>query len=552
MVIQEQALKERTKSLVHAGAVWSDRIVEGQRDFIRQLSLAAIGVDQATDLLGIGLNIAEGGQQIRGAYSWPFLASDVKAASPDRWGYVTRFLQENEVPANGFQLKVTIIHEAESVSNTSGDILPFVQDNGMVTLLPPGTDSTTVPVEGYAEVSDQAHYSGTSGIGVVVGAPSYLGITEEDENEPFLVLGGSEDYTRMLSEGTVAVTRSPQAAWFLRLPQGTLPLALETRLGDLVAGAAFHTVEGWLILCQDPYLLWPDGIAHATNVLRAPDGPKHFALKTDRSKASGKWVANYKRQSQSPGSFLKALAEVAGLPIFEEDDQVLAVEACASGFRYHTLNGAAFLLPGPAAYVVGDFLVKGEFPRSLMDLRCQPLQGDQWWDGRAWLTEGIDISLIRPGFSGFYVGPALTLAEAYEDPVDGSLRARLMFNHDEEEEARYWTWQAAMERRAGTESFARDHLGFNHPGEAKWVNPLQIYAGILGPWLWVVESPLPNFNQRIWREVEDFIAREKPAGLIVVTATTDSVVLPSTTYVSPNILTLNWTPLTLLGEPLYL
>jgi hypothetical protein len=279
-------------------------------------------------------------------------------------------------------------------------------------------------------------------------------------------------------------------------------------------GTAFHQVDGWLILRHDPHLLWPDGIAHATAVMRAPDGPKHFALKTDRAQTAGRWVANYKRQSQSPGAFIRALAEVAGLPVFEEDDQVCGVDPAAGGFRYHTATGRAFVLPGAQIYTPGALLTAGDFPREILDIRCQGLQGVDWWEGRTWNSTGIDISFFRPGFTGIAVNNTLAFAESYSD-TDGALRGRIRFNQDFDEEERYWVWQAVIERRLGVETFAKDILGFSAPGDSTWVRPLALYARALGPWFWVVESSLPRYHSGIWKEVLDFIAREKPSGAIV-------------------------------------
>jgi hypothetical protein len=89
MPTQQQQLRERTRSLSHSGAIWSDKLIEAQRPLVRQLSLNAIGLDQATDLLAAGLYLAEGNSAIGGSYSWAFTVGDIKAVSPGRWGYTT-------------------------------------------------------------------------------------------------------------------------------------------------------------------------------------------------------------------------------------------------------------------------------------------------------------------------------------------------------------------------------------------------------------------------------------------------------------------------------
>ncbi len=518
MITQEQALLARTRSLALSGSIWSDKVVEKQRPLVRQLSLHSIGVDQATDILGAGMHLSDGGPQIRGTRSWPFLISDIKWASPGRWGYVT-----SSAPVNGsddytFRLQLDNMLAKEIVTNPSGEPLPFLQDEGLVIILPPGATSSATSPDGFLYSPDIPYYTGTTGIGAPVLAEKFLAVDAgAGDGDEFLIV--NKDFYLLLSEGTAVVIRSPESAWFLKMPPGILVLALETELGDLVEGTSYFQVDGWLVLRHDPYALWPDGIAHATTTMRAPDSSKHYVLKTDRSKAPGRWVANYKRQSQSPGSFIRALAEVAGLPIFEEDDQVISIESAGTGHRYHTLAGNAFVLPGPVAYREGDFLEAGDYPRNVIDLRCQAFQGPNWWAYRPWVSDGIPIELLRPGFYGFHITDTLTIAESYADPVNGGLRAKIHFNQDYEEEERYWTWIAAMERRMGTEQFARDILGFTAAGDYKWIVPLAIYTKVLGPWLWVVESTLARHHSGIAKEVEDFIAREKPSGAIVAFVT---------------------------------
>lgn len=520
MITQEQALRERTRSLALSGSIWSDKVVEKQRPLVRQLSLNANGVDHATDLLGTGLHLADGGPQIRGTRSWAFAVQDLKWASPGRWGYVSSSPAEDNPGGSTFSLNIANMLAPEVVDNpVSGEPLPFLQKDGLVMILPPGGSSESISSDGFLYSPDVLlyspdipYYEGTTGIGMTIPPESYLAVVYSNEL-PFLVV--QDDMLLLLSDHPASVVRASESAWFLKLPAGILILALETEIGDLVEGTSYFQVDGWLVLRHDPYQLWPDGIAHATATMRAPDSPKHYPLKTDRSKAPGRWVANYKRQSQSPGSFIRALAEVAGLPIYEEDDQILQIEPAGTGFRYHTVAGNAYVLPGPPAYEVGAFLEKGDYPRRLLDLRCLALQGIDWWDGRSWYDQGIEISMIRPGFQGFYIGHVIALAESYADPVDGRLRARIGFNHDLAEEERFWTWQASMERYLGTETFARDVLGFTAAGDSKWVNPLQVYAKIYGPWLWVVESPLARYHSGIWKEIRDFAEREKPSGAIV-------------------------------------
>jgi hypothetical protein len=499
-ITQEQALLERTRSLSLSGSIWSDKVVEKQRPLVRQLSLNAIGVDQGTDLLGTGQHLAAGGPQIRGTRSWAFVEQDIKWASPGRWGYITHQAPvAGELPDYIFRLNQVNMLTPEVVENMTGEPLPFIQRDGLISILPPGAASSSTSPDGFLYSPDIPYYSGTANIGSAVFQSKFLAVNYENE-EQFLIV--NEDYLVQLSDSDSYVVRSLESAWFLKLPAGILVLALETEIGDLTEGTSYFQVDGWLVLRHDPYQLWPDGIAHATTTLRAPDSSKHFVLKTDRSKAPGRWVANYKRQSQSPGAFVRALAEVAGLPIYEEDDRIMTIEPAGTGHRYHTVSGNAFLLPG-------------DYPRALLDLRCQALYGDKWWLDRPWAALGIHINFVRPGFYDFYINDVATVAESYEDPVNGALRAKIHFNQDIEEEERYWAWQAGVERYLDNELFARDILGFTAAGDYRWVNPLEVYAKIYSPWLWVVESPLVRYHSGIWKEVQDFIAREKPSGAVV-------------------------------------
>jgi hypothetical protein len=207
------------------------------------------------------------------------------------------------------------------------------------------------------------------------------------------------------------------------------------------------------------------------------------------------------------------VAELAGIHVFESDGVVRRILTSTGKWVHQMEDGRTFTLPGDGGYQPGSRVYAGEIAGAMVAARHRSLQGENWWYNRPWGAAGIAIEKLRPGFSGFSIRDEPRNADC--GLVAGALRARIFFGQDAYLENIYWTWQAACETRTGVETFARDVLGFTAAG-SKSVNPLGVWAGMLGPWLTVLESPLHRYDPGLWQEMLDFIEREKPAGSLVL------------------------------------
>lgn len=391
---------------------------------------------------------------------------------------------------------------------------------------------------------------------VLVQGPAYWGYDVEGKprfGEPTLDdLSRSRAY--LMADGRVVESRagdatsipapadlSPQTVWFLPLPEGFRPVSLVSLVGTLLEGSGFICAGNWILLYQNPLELWPNGIAVATCV-RTKASWKSTTLRANRLHTSGRDLALYRRNSQNLKQFERALCEVAGIRVLDQDGLVVRMETGNNVIIHWLDDGRSFTLPVASPYTTGALVPAGS--GHILSLRHQGLQGDLWWQGRPWGSRGIPIFEFRPGFYGFslkdetvgafamadsfalsgiaFSGESLVYGETpfvYSgDPI--GLRARLALEQDAEAEDAFWLWQADQERRLGAETFARDVLGFTESGETKPVNALGVFAGIYGPWLAVVETSLDEVDPIAFQEVSDYIERERPAGMQVFLAGT--------------------------------
>lgn len=477
-IIKDPALDNRTTSLRHSGPVWSDRVHDSQRKFVRQLSLLADNGNSRIELEAIGAWLI-GQDPIRGEKNWSFSLADTRIVGPGQWGYISfgPGTTPHAIPGDSI------------VVASTGEDLPLVMEDGDVFVIPAG---------------------GISPDDVIMGA---LVVNHNGSDYVLLMDNGFAIALDTILSEPATVVISQETAWFLRAPAGFEPIALETAKGDLLEGSGFRVVNGWIVLRDNPWDLWPNGVAHATASRWRSACPRHRALRTDRMRGSGYHVAAYKRRSQSVSMFGKAIAEMAGIPVFDNDGVVSRIFQSPVGWVHHLTDGTRFILPANGGYQVGSQVFAGTIGGDLVSVRSLQTHGEDWWRARPWGEVGIDISVFRPGFTGFRIRDEALVAISYEDE-DGGLRARVQFGQDPTEESRYWAWQAKTERLSGVETFARDVLGFTAPGQSTQINPMEIWARMMGSYLIVIESPIHRYDSGIFREMRDFIDREKPAGTI--------------------------------------
>jgi hypothetical protein len=344
------------------------------------------------------------------------------------------------------------------------------------------------------------------------------------------------------------LTLAEQTVWFIPRPTGTRPVMLISEKLTLVEGTGFILSPSWILLYRNPFDLWPDGTVVSMSA-RLRRSWKSTTLKADHLFTSGREVAKYKRNTQNLKQFELALCELAGLPVLDREGYVVKIETCGSQILHWLDDGRSFELPIESPYVVGSLVPAHS--GHILQLRHEGFQGEDWWRSRYWGARGIPIFMLRPNFYGFAVKDEYVPAVSYDD--DGALRAKLIFNQDPEAENRFWSWQAAQEKKLGVQTFAVDILGLDsdyepllqtngHPvyqgaaggayegdpiyvrkaQDPQLVNGLEVFMSTYGPWFAVVETSLDKVNRVAFNEVMDFVERERPAGMQVFVAGTSS------------------------------
>ena len=463
-LIIDPQVEEQSRPLTHAGQVWRERLNADQLPLARQMAalLNSVSTANAFYEAGAWLDGREGVPQL---YPWRMSSAEIQVQGPGYWGYDSEGQPRFGVPT------LEDLSRARAYLTADGRIIETATG-----------DPNTLP----------------------------------------------ED-----------IELSPQTVWFIPKPEEYRPVTLISPGQTLVEGTGFLCAGNWIMLYQNPLDLWPDLLVVST-AIRTARSWKSTTLRANHLHTSGKELALYRRNSQNLKQFERALCELAGLRILEQDGLIVRQETGNNVVVHWLEDGRCFTLPVTSPYEPGSIVPAGS--GHILRLRHQQLQGDMWWQGRPWGAAGIPIFVFRPGFYGFSIRDELVSAYAHaeyaptapltfegdlitysgEGIVYGTgpavLRGRLALMQDEDAEAAYWAWQAAQERRLGTQTFARDILGLTDEDPLNTVNALGVFASIYGPWLAVVETSLDAVHPVAFREIMDYISRERPSGMQVFLA----------------------------------
>lgn len=306
----------------------------------------------------------------------------------------------------------------------------------------------------------------------------------------------------------VGAALSAQACWILPRPAGRHPVLLISEKDTLVEGTGFVIAGRWMVFFTNPEELWPDGVMVGRALMNRRSG-KASALADAELETSGRQIALYRKKTQNIRQFERALCEVAGLPVLDEDGVIVAMERGPAGIIHWLDDGRSFILPGDVSpYEPGTTVRAGS--GHVLSLRHSALQGPSWWEGRPWAAEGIPLFVFRPGFYGISIKDEYVGALAYRDG-GGGLRARLFLGQEGEDE--FWTWQAAQEilQPPGVVGLAA-LLGLSAEGDTCRVNALDLFLRVCDTWAGVIETTLDQTDPKAYRRVLDFVERERPAG----------------------------------------
>lgn len=322
----------------------------------------------------------------------------------------------------------------------------------------------------------------------------------------------SRDFLRAISVAALPADRD----WYLiPVPRGMTPMVVEGRgPGDyLVNGVDFTAHSGYIALTDDPETVLPTGLVRVNSARLKVGSPSSFIRSTGRS-GTGRYLAEYLRQSQSLPAFKRAAAEYAGLYVTQSADVVLDVRPVGGGAVIYNLAAAGAIgihyphvslvkhqhLP-PGFVVSGRFDVVASRYGSSIDLKQLATSS---WGGSIRLDGVLPVNgLAWDGRSRIPIDYVATSAE-------GKPHLRLHFDGPPSRLQRFWAFQRLHEARTGVYLF--DKLG--EPATPSTVDFWEILENFYGSQLCVVllEAHTPRVTTRIWR----FVMEHRPQSCVAL------------------------------------
>lgn len=295
----------------------------------------------------------------------------------------------------------------------------------------------------------------------------------------------------------------PHDVWFVPC-QGD-PSFLLTANGILTRGVGFHRVEGWMILFDDPFVLWPDRVVVAMGQRALETTPLSSAARTDITVGACKHAMTYLRTDQSASQFERALAEMAGERVLEQDDQVLKISKHRDGYYYWLKDQGEMWLPGPVCYDVGDQVPGGRGHR--IKVRSYWRDG-KFWEHPRWKKHSISSRALWPRL------PEFTLTHRTDTVVFQGTPGKTQVLSDDPVAIEAWEIIA----QDGT---LQTLLGLNEIEDRKDVNVMDLVFWELRERLLAVETDLHHWAPARWHLTRNWAERERPIGSTLVPGWTD-------------------------------
>jgi len=389
------------------------------------------------------------------------------------------------------------------MADVTGDIeMPFVFKHGTTGLVIPGMTAQPVPegvlVDGlrlkdisYEGVPQTGSYFAKEFMLV----PAKLVPFHEGTEFASVEVGGEEFLWvyqgQPISVRTFLFEIIRHDTWFVRCPRNKRPVSLLTARGPLYRNTGFIQVGNWIGVFEDPAELWPAGFVVAPCSQTNRPSFRSSALRADQFIGSGNHVAKYLRTDQGPRQFERALAELAGETILDEDQKVTRVTRIPGGFRYWT-DRSHMDLAGPALYQVGQTIPMGRGHR--IKVLCHWLDGDFW--NRLRLT--TSSRFFWPDL------PAVNLDLLPRSLVADETKAWFLLGQDQEEQI--WSKIGPdLKTAAGLEA-----------GQTMMISPLDFFVSLLKERLLWIQTDLPTVAPGTWHLVRAWAERERPAGSVLV------------------------------------
>lgn len=316
----------------------------------------------------------------------------------------------------------------------------------------------------------------------------------------------SRDFLRDIGSAALPADRD----WYLvPVPRDLTPLVIDGREDGtyLVNGIDFLAREGYIAMPDPPEAVIPIGAVRLSSARRKVRSASVFVRSTGRS-ATGRYLSEYQKKTQSLTAFRRAAAEYAGLFVTQAADVVLDAREVAAGRWVYNLAGA-----GPVEiryphtpllkhqHLPPGFVVSGRF-----DVVASRYGGPDDAMRRASATWGRAIMLdgILPVNGLTWDGHSRVPIDYVSTGEGGKPHLRLHFGGPPSRLERLWDAQRLHEARTGVYLF--DALG--EPSTPSTVDFWELLENFYGSQLILVllDAHTPRINTRIWR----FVVAQRP------------------------------------------
>ncbi len=490
---QDKVLKQRTGSLRISGEPWYTRIERSQRDFVRACSRAASGGEEEAFLLAVsGWLVGSGIPEFNIRHiqntviGWN--PDNTVVVGPERWNWIRSSLKLPDGSLVRFSRIGTYWEEGAGLFSSGETLILSDKDGCRIEVGPYGV----INVEG----------DGSPLMAGIAGNPPVA--TEEG----YLVTG---------SEPVPAVPLNLDTLWLVPVDDFLFPSSLRGKDGLLHEGEAFWSWPGLLVFRVDPFdQFGSKGFECAAGRMILPSSRRTVAG-IDARMSSGVRVARYKRYDQSPAFLERALAEIASIPIVEEDGYVVSIIPEGCEFSCVTDDaGRTYSMPSPLCpESPGSKIDAGDPLFHAIRRVSSRYPGHMWWRGRGWI-DGIPASRLfgYPGKDIFF-NEGSVQAEGYADPEDGKTRVRIFPDGAEREDVvAFWDWYASVERAQGVEALS-ERIGVG-PGKTVLVDALDIFLPPLEKWAVVYETTAWKIGDSTMNTLRGFVEENAPAGSMSV------------------------------------
>jgi hypothetical protein len=359
----------------------------------------------------------------------------------------------------------------------------------------------------------------------------------------YVVEGVSYPVVRLEPEGYQGEPR-----YAVPIPAGLSPVVIATRQADrsLVCGIDFESSPGYITLRESPGDLFFAGSFTVLSGYQDLPLPYNYPLHLNGSPRGHAFVAAYYRGAGSVASFERAAAQAAGLLVLEQDDKLLHTrQLTATIVRYVFAVGGAEDVDYPHAPLVTG----REYPRGYIVSAGFRITspGGAGWLRRASGAGTVSMDGVLP-VKGLSLPDARIHVDYSAVDASGRPHARLYFAG--EYSARVALWEAQKQHELLTGVFLADMLGINSSVPTALVDFHTILENYYGGRLLLLRPGLDAAPAAYRQRLDEFVAREKPLGSVMLVVTAAAQVPDVVFPVPSNGLVYNGEPLGYNGEPL--